>query len=96
MPSGTYNYVRQMGRVVEDPRHVVRLADSDRALGGNLRGATVETVAEYLLHRVRGVTLGELDGYLEREGYPDVVLETDDETRRFTRSAAAEDYEPAT
>ena len=96
MPSGTYNCFRQMGRVVEDPRHVVRLAGSDRALGGDLHGIGVETVAEYLLHRVRGVTLGELSGYLEREGHPDVVLETDEETRRFTWSAAAEAYEPAT
>ena len=95
MPAGTYNHFRQMGRVVENPRHVVRLADSDRALGGDLRGVSVETAAEYLLHRVRGVTLGEMTGYLKREGHPDVVFETDDGTRRFTWSAADEDYQPA-
>lgn len=94
MPKGTYNAVRSSGQVVEDPKHAIRLEDSDEWLGGDLSGVSVEMGAEYLLHRVEGVTMGGLDAYYMAHGRPDVILETDDDTHRFTWDREEGDYIP--
>lgn len=87
MPEGTYNAFGSSGTVVENPRHAVRLADGDEWLGGELSGVGCRDAVDYLLHRTRGVTLGELSDYYEQNGRPDLVVEkdTDDgtETMRF-------------
>lgn len=84
-PAGTYNAFQKAGNVVENPRHAVRLADSDDWLGGDLRGVSVKEAADYLLHRTKGVTLGELSDYYSENGHPDVVFEGregDEEVKR--------------
>ena len=77
MPQGTYNDINRMGSVVNDPDYTVRLADSDSWLGGFYSAPSIQSLAEYLLHRIKGVTLGETTEYLEENGYPDIVVQHD-------------------
>lgn len=77
MPQGTYNAIDRMGSIVNDPDYAVRLADSDSWLGGFYSGTGLRTMAEYLLHRIKGVTLSETTEYLEENGHPDIVFKRD-------------------
>ena len=92
MPDGSYNAFMRPGVVVEDPRHAVRLEDSEEWLGGDLSGVRVEEASDYLLHRTEGVTLGETTDWYEENGRPAVILETDEETVRFEWDADETDY----
>lgn len=92
--AGSFNAFSRIGRVVEDPSHVVWIegADDDQKLGGHMGGETVETVADYLVHRTHGVTLGEQSEWYDEHGRPDVYLDTGEEVVQFTWDDDEEDY----
>lgn len=92
MPEGRYNYLKQTGRVVENPEYVVWLEESEGNKFGFNTNEAVKSVSDYLLHRVKGVTLGKHSDYIEKNGHPNIIIDTGEEEKVFVWSESDEDY----